>query len=148
MTKGATPKSASARARAREGSRPDSADSDRLQGDEALLAALLRGATLIQAAKEAEVSERTARRRVRDDGFRKRLDAGRAEVTTVVAAQLAGGAELGFGVLVELASDSTVTAAVRRKAAADLIAMAGELGAVRDVEARIEALEAAVRNMP
>ena len=36
------------------------------------------------------MNERTARRRVREKEFRTRLDAGRAEVTTMIAAQLAG----------------------------------------------------------
>lgn len=134
----ATPAS---RARARKAARPVLAEADRLEGDEALLAALLRGASLAAAAAEAGVSERTARRRVHEQAFRERLDAGRAEVTAIVAAQLAGGSELGYGVLVELAGDANVTAAVRRKAAADLIEFATQVGAARNVEARLEALE-------
>ena len=62
----------------------------------------------------------------------------------MVAAQLAGGAELGYGVLVELAEDASVPAAVRRNAARDLLAMSVELGAAREVEARLEALEGAL----
>jgi hypothetical protein len=118
------------------------AGTDRLRGDEALLAALLRGLTLVQAAKEAGVPERTARRRLEDDAFRARLDKGRAQVTSMVAAQLVGGAELGYGVLRELAEDERTPAAVRRNAARDLIALAHDLGPARDVEARVEALEA------
>lgn len=125
--------------------RPDLAEPDRLRGDEALLAALLHGSTLVDAAKAAKMAERTARRRVRNPEFRRRLDEGRAEVTAIVAAQLAGGAELGYGVLVELAGDVKVQASVRRRAASDLISLAGEIGAGRDVEARLEALEAALR---
>ena len=141
---------AASRARARDTpkvsalTRPKVAEDGRLRGDEALLAALLRGMPLVQAAGEAGISERTARRRVREPRFRARLDQGRAEVTALVAAQLAGGAEIGYVVLVRLAGDSSVPAAVRRSAARDLIAMAGELGAARDVEARLEALEAAL----
>lgn len=120
------------------------AAADRLTGDEALLAALLRGVKLPEAAKEARMSERTARRRITDDGFRRRLDRGRAEVTTVLAAQLAGGAEVGYGVLLELAQDEKAPPAVRRNAARDLIALAGELGLGRDMEARVEQLEAAM----
>jgi hypothetical protein len=120
------------------------AASDRLHGDEALLAALLRGATLKTAAAEAKLSERTARRRVREPDFRKRLDSGRAEVTAMVAAQLAGGAEVGYGVLIELAQNAAAPAGVRRNAARDLIALASELGAVREIEARVEDLEEAL----
>lgn len=131
------------RARARAG--PDPSESDRLTKDEALLTALLRGDTVKAAAAAAHMHERTARRHVRDPEFRRRLDQGRAEMTSMVAAQLAGGAELGYGVLVELATDEAVSAAVRRKAASDLIAMAGQIGAGRDVEARLEALEERLR---
>lgn len=120
------------------------AESDRLRGDEALLAALLRGATLKAAAAAAKMAERTARRRVREEAFRRRLDAGRAEVVTVVAAQLAGGAEIGYGALIELVEGDATPPAVRRNAARDLIALAGELGVARDLEARLEALEAMI----
>ena len=119
-------------------------ESGRLRGDEALLAALLRGATLKLAAGEAKMNERTARRRVREKEFRTRLDAGRAEVTTMIAAQLAGGAEVGYGVLIGLAQDTTAPPAIRRNAARDLIALAGELGLGRDMEARLETLEETV----
>jgi hypothetical protein len=132
------------RAHAHEKSRPNVAEAG-LRGDEALLMALLRGATVAAAAKEARLSERTARRRVADAGFRKRLDEGRAQLVTVVAAQLASGAELGYGVLVELAQDKAVPPSVRQKAASALIALAGDVGAARDVEARLEALEDALR---
>ena len=123
---------------------PKVAENGRLRGDEALLAALLRGATVPEAARAVGLSERTARRRLHDPEFRRRLDAARAEVTAVLAAQLAGGAELGYSVLVGLARDKQVPAAVRRNAARDLLAMSVELGAARDVEARLEALEAAL----
>jgi hypothetical protein len=120
------------------------AESGRLKGDEALLAALLLGLTVPAAAAEAGLSERTARRRVTHPEFRKRLDAGRAEMTTLVAAQLAGGAQVGYTVLVRLAADSATPPSVRRSAARDLISLAGELGITREMEARLEALEDAV----
>jgi hypothetical protein len=123
------------------------AEDDRLEGDEALLAALLRGATIVQAASEAGISDRTARRRVKDEEFRRRLDEGRAQVTSMVAAQLAGGAEVGYAVLWHLASTPNTPPSVRRSAARDLIGMASEMGAARDVEARIESLEAALAKL-
>jgi hypothetical protein len=125
---------------------PEVAENGELRGDEALLAALLRGATVPEAAEAARLSERTARRRLHDPEFRRRLDAARAEVTALLAAQVAGGAELGYSVLVRLAGDEQVPAAVRRNAARDLLTMAVEFGAARDVEARLEALEGAVAN--
>jgi transposase len=123
------------------------AENGSLRGDEAFLAALLRGMPVKAAAKEAKFAERTAYRRVADPDFRRRLDEGRAQITSVVAAQLAGGAELGHATLIELAADKTVPAAVRRAAAADLIRLAGEIGAARDVEARLESLEDALREV-
>lgn len=134
------------RARAKK-PRPDLAEDGRLEGDEALLAALLRGSTIVAAANEAGMSDRTARRHVRDPEFRRRLDEGRAEVTSVVAAQLAGGAEVGYAVLFRLAMSETTPPSVRRSAARDLIALAGDMGTARDVEARLEALEQALREM-
>lgn len=139
-----TSKRSSSRARARE-DLPESADSRRSSGDEALLAAMLRGLTIPQAAREAEMAERTARDHVRKPEFRARLDTGRAEVMTAVAAQLAGGAEIGYAVLLAVAMDRTTPPAVRRSAARDLIRLAGEIGNARDLEGRLEALEDAVR---
>ncbi len=135
-------KPAGSRARAKK--RPDLTGSDQLSGDEALLAALLRGLPVAAAAETAGISESTARRRIRDAGFRKRLDEGRAEVIGLVAAQLAGGAQVGYTALVQLAAAASTPPSVRRAAARDLVALAGEIGVARDLEARIEQLEDAL----
>ncbi len=112
-----------------------------LTGDERLLAGLLAGESLVDAARAATMNERTARRRVADEEFRRRLDEGRRETTAMLAAQIVGDAELGRTVLRTLASDESAPPSVRMNAARHLVSFAAALGPTRDFEARIEDLE-------
>jgi hypothetical protein len=80
---------------------------DRLTGDERLLEELLRGAKLVDAAKAAGVSERTARRRLGDPAFRARLDTGRRELVGLVVARLGSLADKAADTLSELLEDPT-----------------------------------------
>jgi hypothetical protein len=61
----------------------------------------------------------------------------------VLAVQLASDAELGRAVLRELASDKNTPPSVRAQAAFRLVSVYGEHGPMRDIAARLEAVEAA-----
>jgi transposase len=62
--------------------------SGRSGGDAVLVAALAAGATYVEAAKQAGVSERTVRRRMDDAEFRRQVDQARAEVLAQATARL------------------------------------------------------------
>lgn len=109
----------------------------RLEGDEALLAELLRGVPVTAAAEAAGYSEATARRRLREPTFRARLDEGRRELMTVVAAQLAGSSEVGYAVLRKIALDPEAPAPSRVRAAVELIAAAERVGEKVDLTADV-----------
>jgi hypothetical protein len=57
-------------------------------GDARLVAELAGGATVVDAARGAGMSEATAYRRLRDDGFKRRIDEARAEILTRAVARL------------------------------------------------------------
>ncbi len=120
-------------------------DESSLTGDEALLAELLRGVPVSSAAGVAGMSEATARRRLRDASFRTRLDEGRRQLLSTLAAQLAGSAELGYAVLRKVALDDTAPPSVRVKAAMVLIEYAAAIGEKVDLTTevleRVRALE-------
>jgi len=121
------------------------AESVGLEGDELLLSELLRGVPVSGAATTAGVSEATARRRMRDVSFRRRLDEGRRELMSTLAAQLAGSAELGYAVLRKVALDDEAPPSVRVKAAMTLIDYAASIGErvdlTTEVLERVRALE-------
>jgi hypothetical protein len=108
--------------------------------DERLLAALLEGLTVPQAAARAGVPERTARRRVSRPEFVARLDQARKGVDAVLAAQLLDDAIVGRRVLRQLAEDEKTPPSVRRAAAMALVDLAQSASA-RDVAVRVEELE-------
>jgi hypothetical protein len=117
------------------------AETGTLTGDERLLAGLLSGETVVEAASAADIPERTARRRVASPEFRQRLDDGRRELTAVLAAQLVSDAAFGRRVLREVAADEDVPASVRVSAARFLVSFAHDYAIARDTEERIGALE-------
>jgi hypothetical protein len=108
--------------------------------DMILVAELLAGKTVAEAAAAAGESDRNARRRLADETFRAQLDEGRREIVAAVVARLAGAADRAVSTLVELLSEPT-PAAVRRNAAKDLLAHLAELGETQDVARRLAALE-------
>lgn len=118
-----------------------------MTGDERLLAELLRGETVAKAAQASGLSEATARRRLRDKTFRDRLEEGRSERTAALAAMLAGGAEIGYRVLREIAEDEDATQAARVKAAEKLIDYAGSVGAIQDHSRAIAELAAQLQEL-
>ena len=92
----------------------------------------------------AGISESTARRRLADRDFRAKLDEARRELVVGVVARLAGAAERAIDVQLELLESSDTPPAVRRQVARDVLSTLDELGASRDLEGRLEALEAAL----
>jgi hypothetical protein len=71
-------------------------------GDTALVIALARGASVPEAAAEAGVSERTAWRRLADDGFRRCVFEAKAELVNRSLARIADGAARAVDTLLEL----------------------------------------------
>jgi hypothetical protein len=121
------------------------AESDRLEltGDERLLAELVRGASLVDAAKAAEISERTARRRVADPEFGRRLAAARRELRDVIVARLGALADEALATLRELLGSET-PAPQRLGAAREALralAVLGELADAGELAGRLEAIE-------
>jgi hypothetical protein len=83
------------------------AESDRVSGDEALLAELIRGVKLVDAARSAAMAERTARRRLADPAFRARLNDGRRELVGLTVVRLASVADRAVDTLNDLLGEST-----------------------------------------
>lgn len=71
-------------------------------GDPALVIALARGASVPEAAAEANVSERTVWRRMEDDGFRRCVFEARAELVNQSLAKIADGAARAVDTLLDL----------------------------------------------
>ena len=86
---------------------------EELTGDARLFAELLRGASLVDAAKAAGMPERTARRHVGGQEFTAELDEARRELWRVVAAGSVADYQFGRSVLREIAGDADAPAASR-----------------------------------
>lgn len=119
-----------------------------LTGDERLLAELLRGRPLVQAAEIAGVPERTARRRLSDEKFAARLEEGRRSIAAEIAASVAGAEALGFSVLLDQAGDANALPFVRQKAALALIGLAHDRTVGREVAERLDKLELVLEQRP
>ena len=74
----------------------------RQNGDSVLIVALLANPTLADAAKNAGLSEQTARRRLRDPEFQGRLDAAGSELIDAAVRAMAGHMEEAVATLVDL----------------------------------------------
>jgi hypothetical protein len=114
----------------------------RKEAEETLLQALVCGATVENAARKAGVSERTAYRRLHDPEFRQRLAGLRLEMIQRTAGMLTGAGPVSVKTLVDLQQDVAVAAAVRRRAARDVLEMGLKLRDHAEVEARLAAVEA------
>ena len=112
------------------------------RGDVALMAGLLAGRTIAEAAAAAGISERTGRRRAMDPDFQARLQAAKGELLTATATALGAACARAVATLVDLL-DAPTPAATRRAAAATILDVGLRL-ADRDVERRITAIEAAL----
>jgi hypothetical protein len=113
----------------------------RKEAEEALLQALVCGVTVDNAARKAGVSERTAYRRLQDSKFRQRLAQLRLELIQRTAGMLTGAGLVSVKTLVDLQQDVAVAAAVRRRAARDVLEMGLKLRDHAEVEARLAAME-------
>lgn len=114
-------------------------DFDRPIGDEPLLLALARGLTVRDAANEADISEATAWRRLRDQGFVKRLIAIRSELWSAALTGLSDAATRAVSVLVELLKSEDE--AMRLKAATKIVELGSKLRSDVETDARLTALE-------
>jgi hypothetical protein len=115
--------------------------SDLSTGDDALLRALLRGATHAQAALACGLSERTVRRRVAGPEFRGALVAARRETLMHTADALATAGLSAVRGLTDLMTDPQSPAAVRRSAARDLLDLSMRVREQVVLEQRIADLE-------
>jgi transposase len=105
-----------------------------------LVAALAKGATVAQAARQAGVSERTVYRRRQQPDFQARIDALQNDILQRVATLLTKATEEGIRSLVSLQEQST-PASVRRAAARDILEVGIRLREAADLEKRVLALE-------
>ena len=105
-----------------------------------LLAALAKGATVVQAAHQAGVSERTAYRRLQQPAFQARIEALQEETLRRAADVLTAAAQKGLLSLVDLQKPTTPPS-VRRGAARDIIELGLRLREATVVEKRVAALE-------
>src|SRR5262245_36119276 len=113
----------------------------RSAADEALAAALAAGRTVADAADAADVSERTAYRRLADDAFRARVTQLRQEMVDRVVGSLAEASGRAVRTLRRLLGAST-PAAVRRSAAASILAELTRIRSTVELEERLARLEA------
>jgi hypothetical protein len=116
------------------------AGSGRHGADSLLIAALLGGASLVDAAKHAGVSEQTVSRRLHNADFRARLDAAEAELVDSVARALADGSTEAVSVLRSLLLGSD---AIRLQAARTILEFVPKWRVQYALEARVAALERA-----
>jgi transposase-like protein len=112
-------------------------------GQVAFLGYLLRGASIRAAAKEIGIGERTARRWVATDRFRKALRAAEQAAVEDTVRRLTASGDLAVSTLQRLCSPDN-PATVSRAAAADLLSIAPRLRAMSDLEERLRELEALV----
>jgi hypothetical protein len=113
------------------------------KGEEALVLALACGATVESAARQCEVSERTAYRRLKEPAFRARVQEARAEMVKRSAGMLTAAAGESVRTLLVLQKDSA-PAAVRLGAARAVLELGIKVRELVELEARIAALEAQV----
>src|SRR5262249_16669357 len=108
--------------------------------DEALAVALARGLTIAAAAEAAGISERTARRRLKDAAFRARVKQLRGEMVERTVGALSDASGKAVRTLSRLLGPST-RAGVRRSAAATILGELVKLKGVLDLEERVAELE-------
>jgi hypothetical protein len=106
-----------------------------------MIAALLIGKRIEDAAAVAKVSERTAYRWLREPVFQAELAAARRQVIGSSLDILTAGARLAAGVLVEVCNDRLKPASVRVRAASELLDRLHKWVEFEDLAARIAALE-------
>jgi len=118
-------------------------ENGRRNADDALIAALVGGATVREAAATAGMGERTAWRRLDDDAFRARLDEARrqtiaAALDVLTRASTAAAATLATLLRAEYAPS------VRLGAARSILELGGRLRESQDMLVRLAAVETAL----
>ena len=113
----------------------------RKNADEALLRGLACGATVENAARAARISARTAHRRLKEEGFQKRLRDMRAEMVQRTTGMLTASGMEASKTLIALL-DSANPPTVRRSAAQTILELGLRLRENTEMEERIAALEA------
>ena len=107
--------------------------------DDLLAAAMASGKTIAQAAAEAHVSERTAKRRSTDPAFRAKVSALRGEVVSAALGRLADGMSDAASKLRDLLNAEAET--VRLGAARSLIELGLKVREAVELEERVRVLE-------
>lgn len=114
----------------------------RLSGSDAvLISAMVSGRSLTNAATEAGMSERTARRRLADDDVRAALDEARREIIDSVVCALSASAIRAAKTLDALLDESQ-RPSVRLGAARSILEFGARMRAEQDLTARLDAVEA------
>lgn len=116
-------------------------DFDRRRADVTLASALIRGESLGSAAATSGLSERTVRRRLADEGFRRSLNAARSDVLRRTADAVADVALAAVSVMREMMTDAATPASVRRAAARDVLDLSLRLRDEVQLVERVDALE-------
>src|SRR5262249_36812275 len=114
----------------------------RKQLDRILLQALACGATVESAARKAGISERSVYRRLADANFRQQLKGLRTEMVQRTAGMLTGAGLGAVKTLLELQSDMSTPATVRRRSARDVLDLSLKYREAADLEERLAAVEA------
>jgi DNA-binding NarL/FixJ family response regulator len=112
----------------------------RRRGNTIVQAALASGDTVAQAARKANLSERTIYRRLQEPTFQRCIEDLRAEAVQRAAALLLAAALLATKTLIDL-QDPSVPASVRRRASRDIIELSSKLREITIFERRLAALE-------
>jgi hypothetical protein len=116
------------------------------QSDEAILLALACGATLENAARSAKVSLSTAKRRMRDPEFQRRLREARADFVQRAAAMLTAGSLESVKTLLSLQSDQCPPT-VRLGAARAVVELAARLRETAELQDRVVAMESYIAEL-
>lgn len=114
--------------------------SGRAEGGAGLIAALAAGASYVDAAKAAGVSERTVRRRMAEPAFRQQVDEIRAEMLAQAVAKLTSASVKAVETLEALLGSPLDFA--RLSAARAILELAAKYREQHDIAERIAALEA------
>src|SRR6516162_3473293 len=109
--------------------------------NEILLQAFSCGATVESAARKADVTERTVYRHRADPRFQADLREMKAEMVQRASAMLTAGGLASVKTLVEMQQDASMPAAVRRRAARDVLEMSIRFRENVDLEERVRAGE-------
>jgi hypothetical protein len=118
--------------------------SGRKNADDVLLAALASGQTIAKSAAMANVSERTARRRMKEPEFRQRLNEARAEMVEQVIGRLSSGMTKAVDTLKKLLRAKSE--AVRLGAARSIVELGFTIRENVEFEQRLAALEEKANN--